>query len=195
MKIRTARGDPFDLDCARADAINRENLRHILADNTDTEYGRALGFSQIRDEQSYRTRVPIIRYEDVWDRIERTYHGESGLLTAYPIRHFIRTSGTSGQRKLIPLSEEALRRYGNIKDRINRETIGIDGSGKRLQLVTYRTDPEGSPERETLFSIANERNLYQNGWLNPEEYVGGRCMYFQPEMTSFFYPKLWAALL
>ena len=195
MRIRTDRGDPFDLDCARADEINRENLRRILADNADTEYGRTWGFSQIRDEQSYRTRVPIIRYEDVCDQIDRTYHGESGLLTAYPIRHYIRTSGTSGQRKLIPLSEEALRRYGNIKDRINRQTMHIVRTGKRLQLVTYRTDPEGPPERETLFSIANERNLYQNGWLDPEEYVGGRRMYFQPEMTSFFYPKLWAALL
>ena len=195
MKIRTDRGDPFDLDCARADEINRENLRRILAENADTEYGRFHGFSQIQDERSYRTRVPLIEYEDVRERIERTYRGESGLLTAYPIRQYIRTSGTSGRRKLIPLSEEALRRYGNIKDRINRETMGIVRSGKRLQLVTYRTDPELPPEPETLFSIANERNLYQNGWLDPEEFVGGRCMYFQPEMTSFFYPKLWAALL
>ena len=88
-----------------------------------------------------------------------------------------------------------MRRYDGIRDRINREIIGIDNFGKRLQLVTYRTDPAQPPERETLFSIAHERDLYRNGWRKPEEFVGGRCMFFQPEMTSFFYPKLWAALL
>ena len=195
MNIRTDRGDPFDLDCARADEVNRENLMRILADNAGTAYGRAWGFDRIGDERAYRTRVPMITYEDVNGLIDRMYGGESGLLTAYPIRHYIRTSGTSGKAKHIPLSEEALRRYGNIKDRINRETMGLDPAQKRLQLVTYRTDPSAPPERDTLFSIANERNLYGNGWLDPEEYVGGTCMYFQPGMTSFFYPKLWAALL
>ena len=195
MNIRTDRNDPFDLDCARADEVNRENLRCILADNAKTAYGRALGFDRIGDDLAYRKRVPMITYEDVGGLIDRMYRGETGLLTAYPIRQFIHTSGTSGRPKHIPLSEEALRRYGNIKDRINRETMGLDPACRRLQLVTYRTDPSAPPEQDTLFSIANERNLYGNGWLDPEEYVGGYRMYFQPEMTSFFYPKLWAALL
>ena len=195
MNIRTDRSDPFDLDCARADEINRENLRRILADNAETEYGRKWGFCGITDADDYRAKVPMIEYEDVRGQIERTRRGETGLLTAYPVRQFILTSGTSGQRKQIPLTEEALRRYGNIKDRINRDTMKLGSAPKRLQLVTYRTDPDRPPEGDTLFSIANERHLYEHGWLNPEEYVGGRCLYFQPGMTSFFYPKLWAGFL
>ena len=195
MDVRTDRNDPFDLDCARADEVNRENLRKILADNAETEYGRVWNFGDIPDVHAYRAKVPIIEYEDVLPQIERTYRGEKKLLTAYPIRQFILTSGTSGQRKKIPLTEEALRRYGNIKDRINRETIGLGAGCKRLQLVTYRTNPDMPLEGETLFSIANERHLYENGWLNTEEYIGGRCLYFQPGMTSFFYPKLWMGFL
>ena len=195
MDIRTDRNDPFDLDCARADEINLENLRRILADNAETEYGRKYDFAGIPDERAYRERVPLIEYEDVRDEVDRMFRGETGVLTAYPIEQFILTSGTSGKRKRVPLTAEALRRYGNIKDRINQDTMGIGSGSRRLQLVTYRTDPDLPPEKETLFSIANERNLYRSGWLDPEQFVGGRLMYFQPGMTSFFYPKLWAALL
>ncbi|MBP5166882.1 MAG: GH3 auxin-responsive promoter family protein [Oscillospiraceae bacterium] len=195
MKIRTDRNDPFDLDCAEMNAVNEENLRRILADNAETEYGRAIGFDRIGDEREYRKRTPLIEYEEVGNSIERMYAGEKDVLTAYPLTQFIRTSGTSGKRKLVPLTEEALGRYGNIKDRINRETMGLKSGCRRLQLVTYRTDPTLPPEKETLFSIANERNLFRRGWLDTEEFIGGRLMYFQPEMTSFFYPKLWAALL
>lgn len=195
MNIRTDRNDPFDLDCARAEEVNKENLRRILADNAETAYGKKWDFAEIRDERQYREQVPLIEYEDVREQIERTFRGESGLLTAYPIRQFIRTSGMSGQPKRIPLSEEALRRYGNIQERLNRDIIGLTGCGKRLQIVPYRVDPDLPPEPETLFSIAYERDLYRHGWRNPEEFVGGRCMFFQPQMTSFFYPKLWASLL
>jgi hypothetical protein len=195
LKIRTDRNDPFDRDCAAMNAVNEDNLRRILADNAGTEYGGALGFERIGDEAEYRGRVPLIEYEDVSDGIERMFEGEENVLTAYPPAQFIRTSGTSGRSKRIPLTYEALRRYGNIKDRINRETMGLKSGSRRLQLVTYRTDPDLPAEKETLFSIANERNLFRNGWLDTEEFVGGRTMYFRPGMTSFFYPKLWAALL
>lgn len=193
MQVNTQRNDAFDRDCAGMDAVNADNLRVLLWDNQNTEYGRRYHFADIQNADEYRARVPIITYDDVQQDVERMFAGEENVLTAYPIRQYILTSGTSGQSKRIPLSEEALERYGNIKDRINCDVMGLYGSGLRLQIVTYRTDPAQPPEKEVLFSVANERNLYRNGWLDPEQYVGGKTLYFQKDMTRFFYPKLWAA--
>ena len=195
MEINRLRNDPFDIDCEHAADRNEVNLLKILKDNAETEFGRKHGFGRITGVSEYRKAVPLLNYEDFEQEILRMANGEKNVLTSYPICQFIHTSGTSGQKKLIPLSEESLRRYGNIKDRINRQTMDLRPEGKRLQLVTYRTDPRKPPEKETLFSIANERNLYRNGWLNTEEYVGGYGLYFQPGMSSFYYPKWWAGIL
>ena len=112
MRINTWRNDLFDQDCAVADAINEQNLITLLRDNQNTEFGRRYGFAGMRGSADFRRNVPIFTYEDFERDIERMFAGEADVLTAYPVRQFIRTSGTSGQSKRIPRTEAALARYG-----------------------------------------------------------------------------------
>ena len=50
--------------------------------------------------------VPVITYEDIKADVERMKMGEKNILTSYKFRHLNLTSGTTGEPKLIPLTDE-----------------------------------------------------------------------------------------
>ena len=87
---------------------NENNLRRILRDNKDTEFGRRFGFADISSAEEFSKAVPLGEYDDFEEYIQRTYSGEDNILTAYPIRNFILSSGTKGRVKRFPLTEDAL---------------------------------------------------------------------------------------
>lgn len=78
-----------------------------MRDNKDTEYGRGLCFADISSEEDYRRRVPVTRYEDYNGLCARNRY------TVYPVRYTLASSGSTGKRKVFPLTEEALDRYGD----------------------------------------------------------------------------------
>lgn len=74
-----------------------------------TEWGRKYGYSDIKDPDQFRERVPVQDYEDVRPYVERLRKGEQNLLWPTDIRWFAKSSGTTGGRsKFIPVSREAL---------------------------------------------------------------------------------------
>ena len=79
-------------------------LRRMMAKNRDTEYGREHGFAEVRDFAAYRTRVPVVDFEDIRERIDRVTRGEKGVLTAEDPVLFAQTSGTTGTPKYIPVT-------------------------------------------------------------------------------------------
>ena len=95
-------------DFQRASEINAENLKIILSDNKSTAYGQKYGFSEIGDEDTYAKTIPLSDYSVYEDFIclENEF-------TAYPVKHVLGTSGTTGRQKFFPLTEVALGRYSS----------------------------------------------------------------------------------
>lgn len=76
-------------------------------------------FSNIRNYEQFRSKVPVVRYEEMEPFIERTRCGEQNVFWPTPIRWFAKSSGTTNAKsKFIPVSEEALQdcHYKSSKD-------------------------------------------------------------------------------
>lgn len=87
---------------------NEKLLLEILDKNKDTEYGRKYGFADIHSAEEYRKRVPISIYDDYAGYILRmSEKGEENLITSGKVVHYNKSSGTVGNPKRIPLTEEA----------------------------------------------------------------------------------------
>ena len=98
--------------CKDPMGVNTELLMKILKENSDTEYGRKYGFSDIHSIEEYQKKVPVTRYDDYIPYISRMVkNGEQNILCAAEIKHFNKTSGTMGVPKYIPMSEAAMQQY------------------------------------------------------------------------------------
>lgn len=101
----------FEQSLDQAPEINRSVLFRILNDNKDTEYGRKYGFSDIHSVEEYRKRVPVIIYDNIAESLERMRDGAKNVLTSYAFNHMNTTSGTVGNPKLVPLTQQQAQVY------------------------------------------------------------------------------------
>ncbi|MEO7650340.1 MAG: GH3 auxin-responsive promoter family protein [Bryobacteraceae bacterium] len=105
--------------------VQRRQLAGILQANAASEVGRKYRFATIRSEAEFRDIVPVQRYEDVHESMERIAGGSPGVLTVAPVVAFELTGGSTGApqafgggaddsparnsgAKWIPLTEPAL---------------------------------------------------------------------------------------
>ena len=110
---------------------NTELLMRLLNDNKDTEYGRKYGFADIRSVEEFQERVPLTMFDDYAGYVYRmTEEGETGLISAYNIAHYAKTSGTMGNPKRIPVSDRAMgvmNRYNmQLRTKVICDAIGFD---------------------------------------------------------------------
>lgn len=88
---------------------NEKLLLRILEQNKDTEYGRKYGFADIHSIEEYQKKVPVSVYDDYAGYILRmSEDGEENLITSGKVVHYNKSSGTVGNPKRIPLTEEGL---------------------------------------------------------------------------------------
>ncbi len=80
-------------------------LREIIERNRATRFGRDHRFDTIRSLSDYRNQVDIADYERLRPYVELVKNGESNALTAERVVMFTLTSGSTGEPKLIPVSE------------------------------------------------------------------------------------------
>ncbi len=89
--------------------VQQELLEGLIKKATNTEYGKAHQFSSISNYSDFKSRVPLISYEDLYPYINRVMKGEQNILWPTAIRWFAKSSGTTNARsKFIPVSQEAL---------------------------------------------------------------------------------------
>ena len=126
-------------------------LRQILAANADTEFGRHHGFSGITSFQEFQERVPIATYEDLEPYINQEMNGRPNQLTKEPPVLFTTTSGTTGNRKYIPMTREGKRAKSHLTwlwlCGMYRDHPGIVG-GRILSVVSPEVEshaPSGVP--------------------------------------------------
>jgi auxin responsive GH3 family protein len=92
-------------------------LAEILGRNAGAEYLGSCGLDDgaTADRAAFRSKVPIMSYEDLQPYIQRIANGDrSPVLSTRPISEFLTSSGTSaGERKLFP----------NVKDELDRRQL------------------------------------------------------------------------
>lgn len=94
-------------------------LAVILKRNRATTFGRKHGFEKIDDYVAFAKHVPVQEYEGLRPYVQaEVEHGEQALTMASPT-HYLRTSGTTGKPKDIPLVRSHLRQLR----RINRLSV------------------------------------------------------------------------
>jgi GH3 auxin-responsive promoter len=126
-------------------------LREILRTNADTEYGRRHGFSGVSTFGEFQERVPISTYEDLEPYINGAMLGQPNQLTKDPPVLFTTTSGTTGNRKYIPMTREGKRAKSRLTwlwlCGLYRDHPGIVG-GRILSVVSPEVEshtPSGVP--------------------------------------------------
>ncbi|GAB2267614.1 hypothetical protein Dimus_002596 [Dionaea muscipula] len=143
-----------------ADAVQERVLGEILSRNAETEYLRRFKLNGATDREVFKSRIPVVTYEDLQPDIQRIANGDrSAILSAHPISEFLTSSGTSaGERKLMPTIREELDRrqllYSLLMPVMNLYVPGLD-KGKGLYFLFVKSEtktPGGLLARPVLTS-------------------------------------------
>lgn len=102
-------------------AVQEQFLRSILIRHQRTEYGQKYGLSDIKTIAQFQEQVPVLPYSSYEPYIERMTKGEPNILVADPVVYFSVTSGSTGAKKMIPVTV----RFQNSLRRSNLTSIGF----------------------------------------------------------------------
>ncbi len=161
----------------RFSEIQMKILNEILSENKETSLGKKFEFDQIKSIDQYQNSVPISTYESYIN----------GNISVYPIQYILQTSGSTGTAKRINLTEKALKQYGSyIYDMPKVLTHNSAGKSMHTSVFHYQENP-------TFLSSAYYSYLYENKFLNKEEYIEGDLL-FTNETYCAPYVKLRLAL-
>ena len=89
-------------------AAQQSALARILRTLASTELGQKYGYTQIDSPDEFRRRVPVHDYEALRPHIARQIATGARVLTATPPVMYARTSGTTGQPKLVPVTTDVI---------------------------------------------------------------------------------------
>ncbi|WP_373287077.1 GH3 family domain-containing protein [Wenjunlia tyrosinilytica] len=93
-----------------APARQHETLLGFLTENADTAFGRAHGFSRMKNVDQYRATVPIADYDALASWIEAAAAGTPRVLSADAPVVFFKSSGSTGESKRIPITRRFMER-------------------------------------------------------------------------------------
>lgn len=171
----------FDQMAEHPQDVNNKMLFEILKANEDTEYGKKYGFADIHTVEDFQKKVPVSIYDDYAGYIlEMSEEGKENVITSGKIVHYNKSSGTVGNPKRIPLSEQA---YGIIQkyngayrfgliDAEMEEEDWIDG---RCMSVTESTSEQHYVKSGTSYGalsvkmMAPYRQFLGMGFTSPDE--------------------------
>ncbi len=89
--------------------VQNKVFSNLINTAKNTEWGKKYSYSDIKSYHSFKSRVPISSYEDIFPFIERVMKGESNLLWPSKAFAFAKSSGTTNARsKFIPITKESL---------------------------------------------------------------------------------------
>ncbi|CAI9765596.1 unnamed protein product [Fraxinus pennsylvanica] len=143
-----------------ADSVQEQVLAEILSRNSHTEYIKSFNLDGAVDRETFKSKIPIVTYEDLQPLIRRIANGDrSPILSANPVSEFLTSSGTSaGERKLMPTIKEELDRrqqlYSLLMPVMNLYVKGLD-KGKGLYFLFVKSEtktPGGLLARPVLTS-------------------------------------------
>ncbi|KAF7136383.1 hypothetical protein RHSIM_Rhsim08G0097200 [Rhododendron simsii] len=168
-----------------ADAVQERVLKEILGRNVETEYLGRFGLRGATDRKTFKSKVPVVTYEDIQPDIMRVANGDrSPIFSSHPISEFLTSSGTSaGERKLMPTIHEDLERrtllYSLLMPVMNLYVPGLD-KGKGLYFLFVKAEtktPGGLLARPVLTSYYKSEHFKRrpfdpyNVYTSPDEAI------------------------
>ncbi|KAI4315023.1 hypothetical protein L6164_027873 [Bauhinia variegata] len=142
------------------DSVQERVLAEILSRNGETECLKQFQLNGATDRDSFKSKVPVVTYEDLQPFIQRIANGDrSPIFSSHPISEFLTSSGTSaGERKLMPTIREEMDRrqllYSLLMPVMNLYVPGLD-KGKGLYFLFIKAEtktPGGLVARPVLTS-------------------------------------------
>lgn len=94
--------DPF--------GTQQKTLSYLLEHGKNAQYGKEKHFEWVRDETDFRTKIPLMAYEDLRPYLDRIIVGkQENVLWDTPVKWFAMSSGTTEEKsKYIPVTNESL---------------------------------------------------------------------------------------
>lgn len=173
--------------------INLSNLKRLMEENKNTEFGRNHHFCHIADFDSYRKLVPLSDYEEYRHDIERMMEGEKDILIHYPIYGISKTSGTTSKPKYIPLSERQAESIAT-KSLAYQDKVAKEVGGKRAFVNCFHVDVEQKNKEPCLFSEMFIQAVWKYTDHGFDEFVGGEKGVFYRQSVDDMYVKAWLCL-
>jgi hypothetical protein len=96
----------FEQDALQAADVNDKMLLALLRQHEKTAYGKDHGLAEMQTVSDFKRLHPITTHEHYETYIERTLQGEKDVMFPGHPRMVGETSGTSGTKKLIPVSQQ-----------------------------------------------------------------------------------------
>eukprot|EP01094_Clydonella_sp_ATCC50884_P023483 TRINITY_DN5642_c0_g1_i1.p1 TRINITY_DN5642_c0_g1~~TRINITY_DN5642_c0_g1_i1.p1 ORF type:complete len:640 (+),score=201.96 TRINITY_DN5642_c0_g1_i1:297-2216(+) len=91
------------------DERQRACLMRLLRSLEETARGRELGLGAIHSVEDFCARVPLTTYAEYEGYVERVAEaGEANVLSPDPVIYFATSSGTTGKRKMLPVTRALL---------------------------------------------------------------------------------------
>lgn len=143
--------DLFQHSLEDPEAVQRQSLARILENAKGTAFSKDHGLRGDEALASFRERVPVRGYDGLMPYLRRVHEAEPEVLTRSPVRGLLKTSGTTGAAKLVPVTDpyarevadgQALWRLALVRDHEEASR------GKALTLVSPAIEgflPSGLP--------------------------------------------------
>ncbi len=133
-------------------ALQQQTLEQLLKQAANTAFARDHQFSQIKNYNDFKSRVPVRDYEDLRSYIDRMTDGEADVLWPGKPAYLAKTSGTTSGVKYIPISKESMPEH--IKAARNALLSYIHETGKADFVDGKMIFLQGSPIMSEKAGIA-----------------------------------------
>ncbi|PON99923.1 GH3-like hormone conjugating enzyme [Trema orientale] len=101
------------------DSVQERVLREILSRNSETEYVKRFGLNGATDRKTFKSKVPVVTYEDLQPDIQRVANGDrSPIFSSRPISELLTRAGTKTPSGL--MARPTLTSYYNSEHFKNR---------------------------------------------------------------------------
>ncbi|KAL6964073.1 hypothetical protein U1Q18_035128 [Sarracenia purpurea var. burkii] len=186
-----------------ADSVQEKVLGEILSRNAKTEYLQRFNLFGAIDRDTFKSKVPVITYEDLKPEIQRIANGDrSAILSSHPISEFLTSSGTSaGERKLMPTIQEELDRrqllYSLLMPVMNLYVPGLD-KGKGLYFLFVKSEtktPGGLLARPVLTSYYKSDHFKTRPYDPYNVYTSPNEAILCPDSFQSMYTQMLCGLL
>lgn len=98
----------FENALRQPEAAQAQRLQTILADMASSSRGKELGLKAHWSPREFQEHVPLGQKRDIDPYVHRIAQGEADVLTRSPVRWMERTGGTTGQPRLLPITDAFL---------------------------------------------------------------------------------------
>ncbi len=181
--------------CERPERVQLERLRAILEGARGTAFAAAHGLDGLRTFADFRRAVPVRDYDGLRPWFERVVAGQRRVLTRARVTQLLKTSGTTGAAKLLPVTRpyeravaeaQALWRLALVRD---HEAVA---RGKALSVIS--PGREGRLPSGLSYGSNTGRMYSRQPWVVRLRYPAPAAVFELPDPALRLYALLRFAL-